>query len=153
MKRLRKARGLTLRAVETETGISNAYLSQLETGKAENPSASMLKKLADLYRASSQALMQQAGYLPIVRDVFLSHRSANKDFVRELATDIESEAYEERRLMTWLDEAEIRPGDSIPGAITRGLEQSRFIAIVMTPEYFATGSGWTDAEWHAAFAR
>src|SRR5712691_9039642 len=52
--------------------------------------------------------------------------------------------------MSWLDEAEIRPGDSIPGAVSRGLEQSRFIGIVMTPEYFEAGSGWTDAEWHAA---
>lgn len=150
LNRLRAASGLTLRTVETQTGISNAYLSQLETGKAENPSPAMLKKLADLYRVSYEALMQHAGYLPHVRDVFLSHRSANKEFVRELAGDIESESYQDRALMTWLDEAEIRPGDSIPGAVTRGLEQSRFTALVMTPEYFAEGSGWTDAEWHAA---
>ncbi len=148
--RLRTTRGLTLRFVETQTGISNGYLSQLETGKAENPSPPMLKKLADLYSASYEALMQAAGYLPAVRDLFLSHRSANKEFARELAADIESQSYKDRPLMTWLDEAEIRPGDSIPGAVSRGLEQSRFIGIVMTPEYFEAGSGWTDAEWHAA---
>jgi HTH-type transcriptional regulator, competence development regulator len=150
LQRLRKARGFTLRVVETETGISNAYLSQLETGKAESPSPPMLKKLADLYAASYEALMQAAGYLPTIRDLFLSHRSANKEFVRELAVDIESEAYQDRQLMTWLDEAEIRPGESIPGAVNRALEQTRFIGIVMTPEYFEAGSGWTDAEWHAA---
>src|ERR1051325_1287734 len=99
LNRLRAASGLTLRTVETQTGISNAYLSQLETGKAENPSPAMLKKLADLYRASYEALMQYAGYLPSIRDVFLSHRSANKEFVRELAGDIESESYEDRALM------------------------------------------------------
>lgn len=148
--RLRKARGLTLRFVEKETGVSNAYLSQLETAKAENPSPPMLKKLAHLYGTSYEALMQAAGYLPAIRDLFLSHRSANKEFVRELAADIEAETYQDRRLLTWLDEAEIRPGESIPGAVNEGLERSRFIGIVMTPEYFEAGSGWTDAEWHSA---
>jgi transcriptional regulator with XRE-family HTH domain len=150
LQRLRKSLGHKLRFVEMQTGISNAYLSQLETGKAENPSPPMLKKLADLYGTSYEALMQAAGYLPVVRDLFLSHRSANKQKVRELAADIESATFQDRPLMTWLDEAEIRPGDSIPAAVNRGLEQSRFIGIVMTPEYFEAGSGWTDAEWHAA---
>lgn len=34
----RKNAGITLREVEKKTGISNAYLSQLETGKITNPS-------------------------------------------------------------------------------------------------------------------
>jgi hypothetical protein len=50
----------------------------------------------------------------------------------------------------WLDEAEIRPGQSIPGAVNAGLEASRFFALFMSPAYFASRSGWTDAEWHAA---
>jgi hypothetical protein len=84
------------------------------------------------------------------RDVFLSHRSANKEFVRRLAADIESEFWQGRGLLTWLDEAEIPFGGSIPGHINWGLENSRFVAFVMTPEYFNSSSGWTDAEWHAA---
>lgn len=84
------------------------------------------------------------------RDVFLSHRSANSDIVRPIVAMIEAEQYKNKQLMCWFDEAEIKPGESIPGAITKGLEQSRFFAIAMTPEYFAEGSGWTDAEWHSA---
>jgi len=34
--------------------------------------------------------------------------------------------------------------------INLGLETSRFIGLVMTPAYFQSESGWTDAEWHAA---
>ena len=49
----------------------------------------------------------------------------------------------------WVDEAEIRAGESIPGKVNEGLEKSRFIAVVMTPAYFLSTSGWTDAEWHA----
>src|SRR5262249_2513198 len=58
-----------------------------------------------------------------------------------------------RYLSVWLDEAEIRPGQSIPGMINRGLECSQFIILVMTPAYFSNESGWTDAEWHAALHR
>src|ERR1700737_2231585 len=84
------------------------------------------------------------------RDIFLSHRSVNKNLVRQLAGDIENELWQGRRLLTWLDEGEIPIGGSIPGHINEGLENSRFVALIMTPEYFDSSSGWTDAEWHAA---
>lgn len=84
------------------------------------------------------------------RDIFLSHRSVDKDFVRKLAGEIEAETFQGRNLLTWVDEAEIRPGQSVPGMINQGLETSRFIGLVMTPDYFQSESGWTDAEWHAA---
>jgi hypothetical protein len=51
-------------------------------------------------------------------------------------------------LTFWLDEAEIQ--GSVPGAINDGLEKSTFFAAIMTPNYFNSRSGWTDAEWHAA---
>lgn len=84
------------------------------------------------------------------RDIFLSHRSTAKDFVRRLAADVKSISFDGRHLRTWVDEAEIRPGQSVTGMINCGLENSRFIALVLTPEYFESESGWTDAEWHAA---
>jgi transcriptional regulator with XRE-family HTH domain len=150
----REAVGLSLRGVETETGISNAYLSQLETGKVEKPSPPLLQKLAKTYKLDYEELMRVAGYLdaaaPTSRDIFLSHRTSDKQFVRELAADLEKENSGNENLRVWLDEAEVRPGDSLPRMINEGLEKSRFIALVMTPEYFMSGSGWTDAEWHAA---
>jgi hypothetical protein len=84
------------------------------------------------------------------RDIFLSHRSTDKDFVRKLAREIEQEVWRGRNLLTWVDEAEIPIGGSIPGHINWGLEHSRFVALVMTPSYFDSPSGWPDAEWHAA---
>lgn len=46
---MRKSKGLTLRKVESLTGISNPYLSQLETGKINNPSYDVVRKLFLLY--------------------------------------------------------------------------------------------------------
>lgn len=46
---LRKSRGLTLRDLADATGISNAYLSQLETGKVENPGVFTLLRLTKFY--------------------------------------------------------------------------------------------------------
>jgi TIR domain len=83
-----------------------------------------------------------------IRDVFLSHATSDKTLVQRLAQRIQSEEIEGRKLSCWLDEAEIN--GSVPGAINDGLERSRFFAAIMTPSYFNSQSGWTDAEWHAA---
>lgn len=152
LRNTREKAGLSVRRAAEITRISNAYLSQLETGKADNPSAAFLQKLAAVYAVPADVLLVAAGYAPekAQRDIFLSHSSADKALVRELAADIEGQMWNGRRLTVWLDEAEIRPGASIPAAINEGLEKSRFIGIVMSQAYFASRSHWTDAEWHAA---
>ncbi len=60
----RVAAGLTLREVERRTGISNAYLSQLENGHTTNPSPRLLEKVADAFGCSYSELMEAAGYKP-----------------------------------------------------------------------------------------
>ena len=62
---LREARersGLTLRAVEESTGISNAYLSQLENGRIRRPSPVALHKLCKAYGISYERAMRLSGY-------------------------------------------------------------------------------------------
>lgn len=51
---LRKQKNLTLRQVEDLTGISNAYLSQLENGKIKNPSYNVVVKLNALYTVKEE---------------------------------------------------------------------------------------------------
>jgi len=58
----RRRKNLTLRAVEKVTGISNAYLSQLENGEVQEPSPVMLAKLADLYEVPYATMLEYAGY-------------------------------------------------------------------------------------------
>lgn len=62
LKATRAARGLSLREVEASTGVSNAYVSQLETGKIREPSPANLHKLAELYGLSYPLLLELAGH-------------------------------------------------------------------------------------------
>ena len=59
----RELRNLSLREIEEATGISNAYLSQLENDKIKKPSPHFLHKLAALYEISYELLMEKAGYV------------------------------------------------------------------------------------------
>lgn len=54
--------GLSLRAVEQRTGISNAYLSQLESGKIKQPSPTILHELAEVLGVTYAEMMAHAGY-------------------------------------------------------------------------------------------
>ena len=62
LKKIRDDKGLTLREVEAATGISNAYLSQLEGDKIKQPSPVWLHKLGDTYEVSYATLLALAGY-------------------------------------------------------------------------------------------
>lgn len=62
LKAARAAKALTLRAVEAQAGISNGYLSQLESGLVKAPSPPHLFQLASLYGVDYSELFQLAGY-------------------------------------------------------------------------------------------
>lgn len=84
-------------------------------------------------------------------DLFLSHRGVNLEQAEDLQQRLESESHPDgRSLKVWLDSVDIPPGHSVPGSIDDGLERSRHVGLVLTPAYFESESGWTDAEWCAA---
>lgn len=62
---IRNDRGLSLRTVEekTQKQVSNAYLSQIENDKIQQPSPNILHALADLYEINFEMLMEKAGYI------------------------------------------------------------------------------------------
>jgi transcriptional regulator with XRE-family HTH domain len=62
LKTARERKGLTLRSVQDATGISNPYLSQIESGKVRQPSPTVLHKLAGLYGLSYAEVMKLAGF-------------------------------------------------------------------------------------------
>jgi transcriptional regulator with XRE-family HTH domain len=63
LRELRKARGLSLKQVEAEAGVSNAYLSQLERGLRKPPHPDILRRLAKAYEVPVEDLLVSAGYL------------------------------------------------------------------------------------------
>ena len=63
LSQLRKLKGVSLRQVESATGISNAYLSQLERGVAARPAPEKLKRLATFFEVPYETLLEAAGYL------------------------------------------------------------------------------------------
>jgi|HubBroStandDraft_6_1064221.scaffolds.fasta_scaffold169089_2 hypothetical protein len=72
-------------------------------------------------------------------DVFLSHSSKDKTVVRRLAERLRGDG-----IRVWLDEWEIRPGDSIPRKIDEGLEQSAALVLCMSAA--SLGSDWVTLE-------
>lgn len=72
-------------------------------------------------------------------DVFLSHSAKDKAVVRDIAEGLRNDG-----LRVWLDDWEIRPGDSIPEKIEEGLEHSRVLVLCMSANAF--GSDWAQLE-------
>jgi len=48
---------------KTKKQVSNAYLSQIENDKIQQPSPNILLVLADLYEINFESLMEMAGYI------------------------------------------------------------------------------------------
>lgn len=73
------------------------------------------------------------------RIAFLSHSSADKAFIRQLAADLTANG-----ISVWLDEQRIRVGDSIPEKIAQGLAESDYFLIGMSQK--SSGSAWVQKE-------
>lgn len=63
LKDIRKEKGFTIREVADRSGVSPAYISQLENGNRGLPSPDILMKLSEGLNISYSTLMGLAGYL------------------------------------------------------------------------------------------
>jgi len=73
------------------------------------------------------------------RVAFLSHSSADKPFIRQLAADLTANG-----IGVWLDEQRIRVGDSIPEKIAQGLAESDYFLIGISHK--SAESAWVQKE-------
>ena len=71
--------------------------------------------------------------------IFLSHSGEDKAFVRLLASDLES-----AHVTYWLDEAEIKPGQSLIGKISEGITGAKYVAACLSPN--SMKSAWVMTE-------
>jgi hypothetical protein len=60
--------------------------------------------------------------------IFLSHNHKDKMFVRKLATDLDAHG-----IKYWLDEAEMKIGDSLIKKIREGIDSVNYFAIILSP--------------------
>lgn len=78
--------------------------------------------------------------------LFLSHSSKDKFFVRKLA-----EKLKEQGVNVWIDEAEIKIGDSLLEKITEGVKNSDYLVIVLS--HNSVESNWVQKELQMAMSR
>jgi transcriptional regulator with XRE-family HTH domain len=63
LKSLREKQRMSLRDAERESGVSNAYIAQIEKGDRPPPKPEILKKLSRAYNVTVRELFLRAGYL------------------------------------------------------------------------------------------
>jgi HTH-type transcriptional regulator, competence development regulator len=80
MHRLRKAKGLTLKQVEAQAKVSNAYVCQIEKGLRKPPHPDILKRLAKTYDVPHRELLIVAGYLEEDSQAIATRRKIEEAF-------------------------------------------------------------------------
>lgn len=78
--------------------------------------------------------------------VFVSHRRADAALAERLANDLRKFGHE-----VWLDDDDIRPGDSIVGKIESGLDGAQYLVLCYSSS--GVSSPWTSREWMSTLAR
>ncbi len=90
-----------------------------------------LEAITGAYPEGTQAAEKQPA-LPMW-DVFIVHASEDKDAIaRPLAN-----ALSEKAVKVWYDEFTLTLGDSLRRSIDRGLAQSRYGVVILSPDFFA----------------
>lgn len=76
--------------------------------------------------------------------IFLSHASQDKKWVKQLAKDLRDLNHN-----IWLDEWNIKGGESIPKKISEGLESSDYVVVILSKA--ASKSNWVEVEWQTKY--
>jgi hypothetical protein len=71
--------------------------------------------------------------------IFLSHNHKDKPFVRQLAKDLAT-----KDIKVWIDEAEIKIGDSLIRKISSGIYEMDFLGVILSPD--SVQSRWVQEE-------
>ncbi|MEH7093979.1 transcriptional repressor LexA [Neobacillus vireti] len=93
LRKLRNEKGLSIRQLEKLSGVSNAYISQMETGKRGIPTPDVLKKIQEPLGVEYDELMQKAGYItPETRSLLLPETIETLESYEELNELIDNAA-------------------------------------------------------------
>lgn len=78
------------------------------------------------------------------KKIFLAHSSLDKGFVSRIHTDLTMLGHE-----PWLDQVDIKVGDSIIEKINSGIGESDFLIFFASPN--SINSNWVKAEWESKY--
>ena len=106
---------------------------------------SILSVRPEVTRALAE-LATRVGKPETPKRVFLSHSSKDKPYVRSLKKRLEA-----RGIESWLDEAELRTGDSLGSKISEAIQNSDAVVAVLSEA--SVGSRWVNEELRQAMAR
>ncbi|GAA0954426.1 hypothetical protein GCM10009554_60150 [Kribbella koreensis] len=76
--------------------------------------------------------------------VFISHSSLDMEQATWLSVDLASEGH-----APWLDEWQIKVGESIPSKIAHGIDDCDYLLVLLSPN--SVESGWVEREWSAKY--
>jgi hypothetical protein len=84
-----------------------------------------------------------------LKDVYLCYNSADRDWVKTLGEQLESETIDglptSRRLRVFFDLWDIDSGESLIQKMNEGMKKSRYVATVLSPEFM--NAPWPTFEW------
>jgi hypothetical protein len=119
--------------------------------KEQEDKAKQDKMLSDIRSLSRISPMQPNAMTPSTSqptyDAFISHATEDKEeIVRALA-----ELLQENGFSIWYDEFQLRVGDSLRRSIDKGLANSRFGIVILSPHFFA--KNWPQYELDGLIAK
>lgn len=79
------------------------------------------------------------------RQVFISYSSRDRQIATWLSVDLANEGH-----VPWLDEWQIKAGESIPNKIAHGIAECDYLLVLLSPN--SVGSGWVEREWSTKYS-
>ena len=82
-----------------------------------------------------------------MKDLFLCHSGRDDEWVEALGARLERETYNGRPIQVFVDRWDIDYGESLLNRIEEGLNEARFLGVVMSPAWAA--AEWPRLEWQS----
>jgi hypothetical protein len=95
--------------------------------------------LMERWQVAQQTIKNGSG-----KRVFISHSSVDKLAAKWISVDLSNKGHR-----PWLDEWEIKIGESIPSKIARGLDDCDAVVVLLSPH--SVNSGWVEREWQSIY--
>jgi len=119
---------------------------KMTTEPARQKALQLLNNLLTFSKDIARSRARRLGWrIPNPQKVFLSHKSKNKDLVREFNAALVQLGYE-----TWLDEEVLPAGRELERALLRGMQESCGAVFFITPDFI--DEGWLAKEVEYAIA-